>query len=263
MSAPSANSHSMRASASSAAKHAVEPVAAAQHRVFAHDHAGPAPRWPAGTSWPVQSPVPMSSRSASRMLRCARLLQRLVVLELHQATPMFGTKPLRGCASAAGMRLDEVEHALDAAQRLAAHRLGHVDLAAAAFPGSRPRPAARSSPSTGSARSSCRWRCCRRWAPRSASCPAPAGACGASGRCRWRRCIRCAVPSTTAFSSCEVEPTTSACAHHAFAATRGAPAPSPADARLRSSSSSSPLNSSCTMQSPFHSSMSAPVCSWM
>ena len=33
-----------------------------------------------------------------------------------------------------------------------------------------------------------------------------------------------------------------------------------AGARLRSSSSSSPLNSSCTMQAPFHSSMSAPVC---
>ena len=33
-------------------------------------------------------------------------------------------------------------------------------------PGSRSRPAARSSPSTGSVRSSCRWRCCPRWVPR-------------------------------------------------------------------------------------------------
>ena len=89
-----------------------------------------------------------------------------------------------------------------------------------------------------------------------------AGACGAamplsvatmysSAPCRRR----------TAFSSCEVEPTTSACAttrlgrlgvhqHHRVR-----------DAAFRSSSSSRPLNSSCTMQAPFHISMSAPVCS--
>jgi hypothetical protein len=44
------------------------------------------------------------------------------------------------------------------------------------------------------------------------SCPAPAGACGAGCRCRWRRCRSARIAlDHGAFSSCEVEPTTSAC----------------------------------------------------
>ena len=167
----------------------------------------------AGTSMPVQSPRPMSSASASMMLR--RRASSSVSLCSNMGPALLRTR--RGWArspAAARWPGGATKSSMRSMQPRAcdARRLRHQDLAAALFQAGRPRPAARSSPSRGSVRSSCRWRCGRRSAPRSASCPAPAGACGASGRCRWRRCRSARRRSITAFRICVVEPTTSACA---------------------------------------------------
>jgi hypothetical protein len=96
-------------------------------------------------------------------------------------------------------------------ERLAAHRLGHADLAAAVAQAVE-HACSRSSPSTGSARSSCRWRFApavgrfdQRLAGRELAHAVQDAVVGGDD-------VGGAVPSTTAFSSCVVEPTTSACA---------------------------------------------------
>ncbi|MCY1250438.1 hypothetical protein D9M72_640830 [compost metagenome] len=62
--------------------------------------------------------------------------------------------------------------------------------------------------------------------------------------------------------SCEVEPTTSACAT-TFSGDSGCTRILALGNSRRSRSSSMPLNSSCTRHEPCHSSMSAPVCFWI
>ena len=91
---------------------------------------------------------------------------------------------------------------------------------------------------------------------------------GASWRMRCRMPLSVATmnsgafDSTTALSSCEVEPTTSAWAT-TLSGDSGWTSTSAFGWSFLSRSSSRPLNSSWTMQAPFHISMSAPVSFWM
>ncbi|EWS57886.1 hypothetical protein Y694_04185 [Methylibium sp. T29-B] len=91
---------------------------------------------------------------------------------------------------------------------------------------------------------------------------------GASWRMRCRMPLSVATMKVwrslpvTAFSSCEVEPTTSASSTTRFGDS-GCTSTSASGCSRFISSSSRPLNSSCTMHSPCHISMSAPVCSAM
>ena len=70
------------------------------------------------------------------------------------------------------------------------------------------------------------------------------------------------LPSITALSICEVEPTTSAC-RTTLTGDSGCTSTLACGYALRSKSCSSSLNSSCTMHAPYHTRMSAPVCCWM
>ena len=126
-----------RASASSACMHASNQsrphsTAASRTRTRAVHAAAPAGR--AGRS-SRRVPCPRAARRAC----CARAPAPASRCRSNgRASPLL--RPRRGAAriraaaarSLSGLRGHEVEHALDAAQRPAAHRLGHVDLAAAA-----------------------------------------------------------------------------------------------------------------------------------
>ena len=180
-----------------------------------------------------------------------------------EAPAMLGTKPRRGCAIAGRVGRDEGQHAIDAAQRLRARSARAPGSRRCRSPGKRSRPAA--------AFIAIHGQCAQLL--HVALLPAVGASIsvlpGASCCMRWNMPLSVAtmyslaVPSTTALNSCEVEPTTIGLRDHRSAATRDAPAPSRPGAPCAAVPAPAPLNSSWTMQAPFHISMSAPVCSWM
>ena len=212
---------------------AVEPVAPAQHRGFAHPTRAPARAALRAPARPVQSPRPMSSSSASRMLRARAC-----------SSVSLNSKRSPASAASASGRSDVRHEALRAAWR--------------SLPGAPPRSRACARCSRAPARASARARGSRRCRarrhgdhalqavhrhPRAVRAALAGGAVAGGGRFDQRlarrqlaHAVHDAVVggddefagarlSTTAFSSCEVEPTTSACCDHALRATRGAPAP--------------------------------------
>jgi hypothetical protein len=115
------------------------------------------------------------------------------------------------------------------------------------FPAPGPTRPGRSWPSRGNARSSCRWRCCRRWALRKRSCR------GFGAQLVHHAVVGghdelLGVHSRAAFRMALVEPTASASATTS-AGLSGCTSTLASGCSFFSASSSKALNSSCTMQS--------------
>jgi pimeloyl-ACP methyl ester carboxylesterase len=84
------------------------------------------------------------------------------------AAPMFGTSPARRLTVL--QRRGEGQHAVNGQARARDERRVHMDRRWRRSPARGPRRPGRSWPSRGSARSSCRWRCCPRWGLRKTPC---------------------------------------------------------------------------------------------
>src|SRR6185369_511844 len=241
----------------------VEPFTTAQHRFLAHHHPCTHPlALGSEEGGPVGAADVLVERLAHVAL--AGFVQGLVLLECKhgiQAAPRWGTKPCAGLEMLEGLRA--TKSSMRSMQPSAWLRIGSSTRIS-------PRSRSRQSTTPCSAFIAIQGQCAQllQVAPLPAVGASISSLCGASWRMRSRMPLSVATMKDfasrciTAFSNCDVEPTTSACST-TLLGDSGCTSTSASGCSRRSRSNSRPLNSSWTMHAPFHISMSAPVSSWI